>query len=485
MAFTRRVFLKGATAAGLGAALGAAGTAASPRKSYARELWPTQRADSFRTASVNDPSIHQTTVARLAPGAPLNDAPTVPDTEPVGSDCGLWWVTWDGTTARVWARDFCDNLQWNRILPGRPFSPALFGGLTVYAGTKLRSYDSRTGALRWSVTPPAAYGDGGGFGGLGNENGKLLLGAGKLLSIIRISDGKVLTTIDVSRGDDDSNGGTAPMIDDRDTAWYSYKYLDTVAVPPATVDPISTPRFIGNGGTIPMLVPGGRVVIGTTNNGLLWFDQTTGARHVLDAAAVGRHKALATDGTRVFDVTERSGTRTLRAYDLASGTKIWERPGAVTAPLHVNAMVFVGEDTAGMAAYRAADGVELWRYPGTARGSDPMVLDGVLNASFSATSLPPGRMAPLCPFLRPVRDDAAAAMVRIRASVGRPCHHHGPHEREPHPRPVTITAVARAHEGIVRTDRLACLGLWSGHVRTHYCRCAGGRTPKDLQTSPI
>jgi outer membrane protein assembly factor BamB len=284
------------------------------------------------------------------------------------------------------------------MLPGLPFSPTLFGGLTVYAGGSLRNYDSVTGALRWSTTPPAAYGAGGGFGGLGNENGKLVLGAGRKLSIIRISDGKVLKTIDVARGDDDSNGGTAPMIDDRDTVWYSYKYLDTLAVPPATVDPLSTPRFIGNGGTIPMLVPGGRVVIGTTNNGLLAFDQTTGAKQVIDAGAVGRHKALATDGLRVFDVTERSGTRMLRAYDLATRAKLWERPGAVTAPVHVNRMVFVGEDTAGMAAYSATDGTELWRYPGTARGSDPIVLDGGLNAAFSATPLPAGRMAPLCPF---------------------------------------------------------------------------------------
>jgi outer membrane protein assembly factor BamB len=398
MDVTRRAFLKGAAATGLGAVLGGTEAILTAPPSHARELWPTQRADSFRTGSVGDPSITLSTVARLAPGAILSDAPTVPGTEPVGSDCGLWWVTWDGTTGRLWARDFCDNVRWNRPLPGRPFSPTLFGGLTVYAGTKLRNYDPNTGVVRWSVTPPAAYGDGGGFGGLGNENGKLLLGAGMLLSLIRISDGKVLKTIDVSRGDLDSNGGSAPMIDDRDTAWYSYKFLDTLAVPPSTVDPITTPRFVGNGGTIPMLAPGRRVVIGTTSNGLLWFDQTTGAKHVIDATAVGRHKALATDGTRIFDVSQRGGIRTLRAYDIVSGTKLWERSGAVTAPVHVNRMVFVGEDTAGMAAYRATDGAEVWRYPGTARGSDPIVLDGGLNAAFSPTPLPAGRMAPLCPF---------------------------------------------------------------------------------------
>jgi hypothetical protein len=398
MAVTRRAFLTGATAVGLGALLGVTEELHTARPSPARELWPTQRADSFRTASVGDPSIKLATVARLVPYAPLSDAPTVPDTEPVGSDCGLWWVTWDGTTARLWARDFCDDVSWSRRLPGPPFSPALFGGLSVYAGTELRNYDPLTGDLRWSVTPPAAYGDGGGFGGIGNENGKLVLGAGMFLSLIRISDGKVLKTIDVSRGDQDSNGGSAPMIDDRDTAWYSYKFLDTLAIPPSKVDPIATPRLVGNGGTIPMLVPGGRVVIGTTNNGLLWFEQATGAKHVIDAVAVGRHKALATDGTRIFDVTERSGVRMLRAYDILTGRKLWERSGAVTAPLHVNRMVFVGEDTAGMAAYRAADGAELWRYPGIARGSDPIVLDGGLHAAFSPTALPSGRMAPLCTF---------------------------------------------------------------------------------------
>ena len=108
---------------------------------------------------------------------------------------------------------------------------------------------------------------------------------------------------------------------------------------------------------------------------------------------------MAWDGTRLFAASRRSGgVNALRAFNGTSGAVVWERPGAVTAPLVVNGMVIVGEDTAGLAVYRTTTGAELARFPGTARGADPVVVNGQLLAGFSETAVPAGQGAPLSGF---------------------------------------------------------------------------------------
>jgi len=83
------------------------------------------------------------------------------------------------------------------------------------------------------------------------------------------------------------------------------------------------------------------------------------------------------------------------AYDLATGSSLWSRPGAVTAPLSVNGMVIVGENYGGLAVYDAASGALLKRLSGTARGAAPIVVGGRVYAGYSASSVPPGSNPPV------------------------------------------------------------------------------------------
>jgi outer membrane protein assembly factor BamB len=186
------------------------------------------------------------------------------------------------------------------------------------------------------------------------------------------------------------------MIDGNGTAWYGYKFLDTLAVPPSTVDPISTPSKIRNKATSPLLA-GNRVLIVTVTE-LDAFDQATGAKTTLATLTWSTPHPLAWDGTRLFLVTHSGSDRRLRAFNATTGAVIWERPGAATAPLVVNGMVIVGEDTAGLAVYRATNGAELARFPGTARGADPVVVGGQLFLGFSQDPVPSGEAAPLSRF---------------------------------------------------------------------------------------
>jgi hypothetical protein len=130
------------------------------------------------------------------------------------------------------------------------------------------------------------------------------------------------------------------------------------------------------------------------------FDQATGVKSHLAGVPSGfTPHALAWDGTRLFASGRQSGGSTfLHAINASSGALLWRRPGASTAPLSVNGMVVVGEDTAGVAFYRANNGAELARIPGTARGADPVVVNGQLVLGFKPGSLPAGQTAPLSRF---------------------------------------------------------------------------------------
>ena len=131
------------------------------------------------------------------------------------------------------------------------------------------------------------------------------------------------------------------------------------------------------------------------NQGITSFVVSTGAKSSFAPRAIGQHQALATDGTRLFDVTIEAGVKTLTAYDLATGSSRWSQSGAVTAPLSVNGMVIVGENYGGLAVYDAANGALLKRLSGTARGAAPIVVGGRVYAGYSASSVPPGTNPPV------------------------------------------------------------------------------------------
>jgi outer membrane protein assembly factor BamB len=135
-------------------------------------------------------------------------------------------------------------------------------------------------------------------------------------------------------------------------------------------------------------------------SGIDRFDQATGMKtHLAGVPSGFTPHALAWDGTRLFASGRQSGGSTfVHAFNASSGALLWQRPGASTAPRSVNGMVVVGEDTAGVAFYRANNGTELARIPGTARGADPVIVEGQLLVGFKAGSLPAGQTAPLSRF---------------------------------------------------------------------------------------
>ena len=110
------------------------------------------------------------------------------------------------------------------------------------------------------------------------------------------------------------------------------------------------------------------------NQGIHAFNVTSGAKADFAPAALGQHQNLATDGTRLFDVTFENGVRRLTAYNLSNGSVVWTRNGAVTSPLVVNGMVIVGENRTGSPCTT----------PRTARSSGGSRSPGVLTRSSSA-----------------------------------------------------------------------------------------------------
>jgi hypothetical protein len=303
-------------------------------------------------------------------------------------------VTPDARLRRLRASN--GSTVWTTSLAGTGATPTFDGG-TVYAvgGGRVKAVRAADGGVVFNVAAPRSCGDG--FvcdSGLGIEAGRVVVGNGSLLSILNGSNGAVLSTTDVSGGDLDSNGGGTPGIDGNGAAWYTFKFTRTAPVPPSTTNPVPSPKVTGNGHSTALIV-GGRVFTTGVNQGIHAFNVNTGAKADFAPAALGQHQNLATDGTRLFDVTFDDGVRTLTAYDLANGSVVWRRNGAVTSPLVVNGMVIVGENRDGLAVYDAATGAVVRRLPGVARGADPIVVGGRLFVGFSTGAVPTGSTAPL------------------------------------------------------------------------------------------
>jgi hypothetical protein len=400
---TRRRFIGGLTAAGVVVAAGGR----IPPAMAASTSWLTERGSNLRRGSATgEVAITAATIGSLRRRW-TRGGPTVADTEALVRGSRVYIVTSSGgSPALLAARRTGDGSSvWTRTVPGRPRTPAIgTGRIFVYSETfggsivspLVSAFDVDSGAPLWSVVPPfvpeAPLG-----GGLGVVDGKVVVAAGFTLSVLRATDGATVAQLDVANGDFDSNGGAAPMIDGNGTAWYGYKFLDTLAVPPSTIDPIAGPRHVGNRATSPVLA-GDQVLIAAVAN-IDSFDQVTGAKSTLATLPTSTHHALAWDGVRLFAASRRSGdANALRVYDPPTGAVLWERPGAVTAPLAVNGMVVVGEDSAGVAAYRASNGVELARFPGTARGADPVVVNGQLLIGFEQGAVPAGESPRLSRF---------------------------------------------------------------------------------------
>ncbi len=401
---TRRQFIGGLAAAGVAVTARGGGPVAAATS----PSWLTARGSNARTGTVaGEGAITPATVAGLHRRW-THGSPTIADTETLVRGTMAYSVTQVGD---FFAAGVLSVLRltdggnvWSRSLPGRPATPTIGGGrIVVYSEQSadfvtpdLSAFNADSGSPLWSVVPPFAQEAPLG-GGLGIASGKIVVASGFTLSVLRASDGGTLRQLDVANGDFDSNGGAAPMIDGAGTAWYGYKFVDTLAVPPSTTDPISNPRHVGNRATSPVLA-GGRVFIAAVTE-LDVFVRATGAKTTLATYPASTHHSLAWDGARLFASSRRSGgVNSLRAYNGTTGAVIWEQPGAVTAPLVVNGMVIVGEDTAGLAVYRTTNGVELARFPGTARGADPVVVNGQLLAGFSDSAVPPGQNAPLSRF---------------------------------------------------------------------------------------
>jgi outer membrane protein assembly factor BamB len=399
---TRRRFIGGLAVAGV--AVTARGGIPS---AFAVTTWLTARGSNARTGqATGEPAFTPATIAGLRRRWTVGP-PTVIDTEALVRGARIYSVTQAGdfyAPGTLFVRRASDGgVVWSRNLPGRPTTPTIGTGRVVAYSEEsdgtvtpdINAFDADSGAPLWAVVPPFATEAPLG-GGLGIASGKIVVASGFTLSVLRASDGGVLRQLDVANGDFDSSGGAAPMIDGAGTAWYGYKFLDTLAVPPSTTDPISSPKHVGNRATSPVLA-GNRVFIAGVTD-LDVFNRTTGQKTTLTTWPTSTHHALAWDGTRLFASSRRSGNaNALRAYS-ASGGLLWTRPGAVTAPLVVNGMVVVGEDTAGLAVYRATNGAELARFPGTARGADPIIANGQLLVGFSAGALPAGQNAPLSRF---------------------------------------------------------------------------------------
>jgi hypothetical protein len=378
-----------AAVAALVVALGVGSASAAPGDS-----WLTARGSDLRQGRArNETVITRSSIGRLAP---VWSAPgqSVAGTEAIVNDGAVYMVTADAKLRRVRASN--GSTVWTTSLAGTGATPTLDGG-TVYAvgGTRVKAVRAADGRVTFNVAVPRSCGDGVVCdSGLGVEAGRVVVGNGTLLSILNGSNGAVLSTTDVSGGDLDSNGGGTPGIDGNGAAWYSFKFTRTVPVPPSTANPVPSPKVTGNGHSTALIV-GGRVFTTGVNQGIHAFNVNTGAKADFAPAALGQHQNLATDGTRLFDVTFENGVRTLTAYNLSNDSVVWRRNGAITSPLVVNGMVIVGENRDGLAVYDAGTGALIRRLAGVARGADPIVVGGRLFAGFTTGAVPTGSTAPL------------------------------------------------------------------------------------------
>jgi hypothetical protein len=381
-----------AAVAALAVALGIGSASAAPGDS-----WLTARGSDLRQGQArNETAITRSSINRLAP---IWSAPgqSVAGTEAIVNDGAVFMVTADAKLRRLRAGD--GSTVWTTSLAGTGATPTLDSG-TVYAigGGRVKAVRASDGGVTFNVAPPRFCGDGVVCdSGLGVEAGRIVVGNGSMLSILNGSNGSVLSTTDASNGDFDSNGGGTPGIDGNGAAWYSFKFTRTLPVPPSNASPVPTPKVTGNGHST-ALITGGRVFVTGVNQGIHAFNVNTGAKADFAPGAIGQHQNLATDGTRLFDVTFEGGVRTLTAYDLSNGSVVWTRNGAVTSPLLVNGMVIVGENRDGLAVYDAANGTLLRRVAGVARGADPIVVGGRLFVGFSAGAVPTGATPPLTMF---------------------------------------------------------------------------------------
>ena len=341
----------------LAVVLGAGTASAAPGDS-----WLTARGSDLRNGQArNETVITKSSISRLAP---VWSAPgqSVAGTEAIVNDGAVYMVTADSKLRRL--RSSNGSTVWTTSLAGTGATPTLDGG-TVYAigGGRVKAVRASGGGVTFNVAVPRFCGDGVVCdSGLGVESGRVVVGNGSMLSILNGSTGTVLSTTDASNGDFDSNGGGTPGIDGNGAAWYSFKFTRTLPVPPSTANPVPTPKVTGNGHST-ALITGGRVFTTGVNQGIHAFNVNTGAKADFAPAALGQHQNLATDGTRLFDVTLEGGVRTLTAYNLSNGAVAWRKTGAVTSPLAVNGMVIVGENRDGLAVYDAASGALLrgWR----------------------------------------------------------------------------------------------------------------------------
>jgi PQQ-like domain len=378
-----------AAVAALVVALGAGSASAAPGDS-----WLTARGSDLRNGQArNETVITKSSINRLAPVWSAAGQ-SVEGTEAIVNGSAVYTVTGDAKLRRLRINN--GSTVWTTALAGPGETPTLDGN-TVYAlgGGRVKAVMAADGGVRFNVAVPRSCGDG--FvcdGGLGVDSGRVVVGNGMLLSILNGSSGAVLSSTDVSAGDLDSNGGGTPGIDGNGAAWYSFKFTATAPVPPSTANPVPTPKVTGNGHST-ALITGGRVFVTGTNQGIHAFNVNTGAKVDFAPGAVGQHQNMATDGTRLFDVTFEDGVRTLTAHNLSNGSVAWRKTGAFTSPLAVNGMVIVGENRDGLAVYDAASGALLKRVAGTARGADPVVVGGRLFAGFSASPVPTGSMPPL------------------------------------------------------------------------------------------
>jgi len=386
---------RGRSAAVLALGAGLAGLLATGTASAAPGTsWLTARGNDARTGrAANETVITKSSIGHLAP---IWSAPgeSVDGTEAIVNGAAAYVVTNDAKLRRL--KTASGATVWTTALADVGATPTLDNGLVYTSGgSRVKAVRASDGAVKFNVPVPVSCGDG--FvcdHGLGVQSGKVVVGDGTMLSVLSGTTGAVLSTTDVSTGDLDSNGGGTPGIDGNGAAWYSFKFTATTPVPPSTANPVPTPKVTGNGHSTALIV-GGRVFTTGTNQGIHAFDVNTGAKADFAPGAVGQHHDLATDGTRLYDVTLEGGVRTLTAYNLSNGGVAWSKTGAVTSPIVVNGMVIVGENFDGLAVYDAASGALLKRLSGTARGADPIVVGGRVYAGYSPTPVPPGTNPPL------------------------------------------------------------------------------------------
>ncbi|GAA1879115.1 PQQ-binding-like beta-propeller repeat protein [Lapillicoccus jejuensis] len=321
---------------------------------------------------------------------------TPPFSEVVVQGGAVYTNTLEGTLVRLRTSD--GSVVWRQDAGTIGVTPALDHGVVYTSGSTVRAFRASDGTLLWSVKPPTTMNGGGGIGVRGDT---LAVGRGGLLVLLDKADGATQRVTNVLGDDPDSYGYGTPAIDPRGVAWYAYKWLGSLPVPPTVERPFRAPRHSGNGSTTPMVL-GDRVLVAATSVGLTSYDLATGTKTVLDPTADGRHRDLATDGTLVFDVTSsRADGQALTARRATDGSVVWRRPGAVTSPLVLGDLVVVGEDRAGIAMYDTATGALVHRIPGTARGAYPVVANGRLYLGYASGTVPTDTVPPVTAFALP------------------------------------------------------------------------------------